>query len=241
MRMRVMLAAEAEGLRAIAQTGAIRVPQVIASGEAEGAAFLVLEWLDIIEGGRDAALGHALARMHAATSPRFGWHRDNTIGATPQANAWSDDWCAFFRDRRLRPQLELAGRNGHRGTLRRDGPRLLDHIPRLLEGHRPIASLLHGDLWAGNAGQLRDGTPVIFDPAAYYGDREADLAMTALFGGFGAAFYATYAAAMPLPAGNETRRTLYNLYHVLNHLNLFGAAYLARAEGMMAELLHASR
>jgi fructosamine-3-kinase len=232
-----MLAAEADGLRAIAQTGAIRVPQVFASGQGAGAAFLALEWLDFSEGGRDAALGHALARMHAATSPRFGWHRDNTIGATPQANAWSDDWCAFFRDRRLRPQLELAERNGYRGMLRRDGPALLDHVPRLLEGHRPEASLLHGDLWAGNAGQLRDGTPVIYDPAAYYGDREADLAMTELFGGFGPDFHAAYAERMPLPKGFTTRRTLYNLYHVLNHLNLFGDAYLLRAETMVAELL----
>lgn len=168
-------------LRAIAQTGAIRVPQVFASGAAEGAAFLALEWLDIIDGGRDASLGRALAGMHATTSSRFGWHRDNTIGATPQANAWSDDWAAFFRDRRLRPQLELAERNGHRGTLRRDDPKLLD--------------------------------------------------------GFGSAFYATYTTAMPLPAGHEIRRTLYNLYHVLNHLNLFGSAYLSRAEIMVAQLL----
>jgi protein-ribulosamine 3-kinase len=175
--------------------------------------------------------------MHATTSSRFGWHRDNTIGATLQANAWDDDWAAFFRDRRLRPQLELAERNGYGGTLRRDGAALLERIPHLLGGHRPAASLLHGDLWAGNAGRLRDGTPVIYDPAAYYGDREADLAMTELFGGFGSAFYATYNEAMPLPDSYEKRRTLYNLYHVLNHLNLFGTSYLGRAEAMIAELL----
>jgi protein-ribulosamine 3-kinase len=236
---RWVLAAEADGLRAIARTGAIRVPRVVASGADASVAFLVLEWLDIVDGGRDAALGHALARMHGATSSRFGWQRDNTIGATPQANAWSDDWTAFFRDRRLRPQLELAERNGYGGALRRDGEKLLERIPHLLDGHRPTPSLLHGDLWAGNAGRLRDGSPVIYDPATYYGDRETDLAMTELFGGFGPAFHATYREAMPLPAGYERRRTLYNLYHVLNHLNLFGEAYLVRAERMAAELLAA--
>lgn len=232
-----MLTAEADALLAIAQTGAIRVPRVIASGEAESVAFLVLEWLDIVDDGRDGSLGRALARLHGATSSRFGWHRDNTIGATPQANAWSDDWAAFFRDRRLRPQLELAERNGYRGILRRDGAALLERIPQLLDDHRPTASLLHGDLWAGNAGRMQDRTPVIYDPATYYGDRETDLAMTELFGGFGSTFYAAYAEALPLPAGYATRRTLYNLYHVLNHLNLFGDAYRPRAETMLAELL----
>jgi protein-ribulosamine 3-kinase len=232
-----VFAAEADALRAIAQTGAIRVPKVIASGQLSSVAFLALEWLDIVQGGRDASLGRALARMHATTSSRFGWHRDNTIGATPQANGWSDDWAGFFRDRRLRPQLELAGRNGYRGTLQRDGSRLLERVPRLLADHRPAASLLHGDLWAGNAGQLRDGTPVVYDPSTYYGDREADLAMTELFGGFAAAFYEAYAEAMPLSAGWGNRRTLYNLYHVLNHLNLFGSSYLERAQAMVAELL----
>ena len=232
-----ILAAEADALLAIAGTGAIRVPEVIASGQAGSVAFLALEWIDIVDGGRDAPLGSALARMHAATSTRFGWHRDNTIGATPQANAWCDDWATFFRDYRLRPQLELADGNGYGGALPRGGAQLLDRIPRLLADHRPVASLLHGDLWTGNAGRLGDGSPVLYDPSTYYGDREADLAMTQLFGGFGPSFYAAYAQAMPLPAGYETRRTLYNLYHVLNHLNLFGDAYLARAETMMDELL----
>jgi protein-ribulosamine 3-kinase len=231
------LAAEAEALGAIAQTGAIRVPQVFAIGRHEGAEFLALEWLEIVDGGRDASLGRALARMHAATAPRFGWHRDNTIGMAPQVNGWSDDWAVFFRDRRLRPQLELAERNGYRGALGRDGVELLERVPRLLEDHRPAASLLHGDLWAGNAGRLRDGSPVVYDPATYFGDREADLAMTELFGGFGPSFHAAYAEAMPMPEGYPTRRTLYNLYHVLNHLNLFGTAYLGRAEAMIAELL----
>ena len=234
-----VLAAEVDALRAIAQTQSVRVPQVVASGQAQGVAFLVLEWLDIVEGGRDAALGRALAQLHAHSAPRFGWHRDNTIGTTPQRNDWHDDWVAFFRDMRLAPQFELAARNGYGGKLAKGGERLLVKVDALLRGHSPAPSLLHGDLWAGNAGRLADGTPVIFDPSTYFGDREADLAMTELFGGFAPEFYAAYAEAAPLPPGHEARRTLYNLYHVLNHLNLFGAAYLERAEGMTAELLAA--
>ena len=180
------------------------------------------------------------ARARAAApddAPRFGWPRDNTIGTTPQVNAWGDDWAEFFRDRRIAPQLALAARNGHGGALQRDGERLLAAIPALLAGHAPAPSLLHGDLWSGNAACLATGEPVIFDPAVYYGDREADLAMTELFGGFGADFYAAYRDAWPLPDGYERRRTLYNLYHVLNHLNLFGGGYGAQAETMIARLL----
>jgi fructosamine-3-kinase len=236
-----MLAAEVEALHAIRETGALRVPVVYATGEAERAAFLAMEWLDIVDGGRGAALGTALAKQHEATAERFGWHRDNTIGTTPQPNAWCQDWAQFFRDRRLAPQLALAAANGFGGSLQQNGQRLLLAVPTLLKGHRPKASLLHGDLWAGNAGRLEDATPVVYDPASYYGDREADLAMTELFGGFTPAFYAAYAEAAPLAPGYPVRRSLYNLYHVLNHLNLFGASYLARAEAMIAELLSATR
>lgn len=236
-----VLAAEAEALAAIRETATLRVPSVYARGEAQGAAFLVLEWLDIVDGGRGAALGTALAALHETTAPRFGWHRDNTIGTTPQANAWSDDWAEFFRDRRLAPQLALAAQNGFGGALQRGGQRLLLAVPELLNGHRPKPSLLHGDLWAGNAGRLEDATPVVFDPASYFGDREADVAMSELFGGFSGAFYSAYDEAAPLPPGYPVRRTLYNLYHVLNHLNLFGASYLGRAEAMIAELLAAAR
>jgi fructosamine-3-kinase len=234
-----MLSAEVEALAALREARAVRVPQVYACAHAEDAAFVALEWLDIVDGGRDAALGRALAAQHAAHATRFGWHRDNHIGLTPQQNGWGDDWAAFFRDRRLAPQLALAEQGGHGGRLARDGKRLLARVPALLAGHAPAPALLHGDLWAGNAGRLADGTPVVFDPATYYGDRETDVAMTELFGGFTPEFYAAYAEAAPLPPGFPLRRTLYNCYHVLNHLNLFGASYLARAEAMVAELLAA--
>jgi fructosamine-3-kinase len=235
------LDAEAAGLRELARAGAIRVPAPVASGAAGDAAFLALEWLDIGSGGRDSTLGRALAELHRVTAPRFGWHRDNTIGTTPQDNAWTDDWAIFFRDRRIAPQLALAKRNGHRGRLERDGATLLATIPDLLAGHAPVASLLHGDLWSGNAARLVSGEPAIYDPAVYFGDRETDLAMTELFGGFDADFYAAYRAAWPVDAGYPVRRTLYNLYHVLNHLNLFGGGYRAQAEAMIGQLLATAR
>jgi len=234
-----MLEAEADGLRELDAANAVRVPSPVACGTVGEHAFLALEWLDFGRAGRDAVLGRALAQLHRTTGPRFGGPRSNAIGTTPQDNAWSDDWATFFCDRRIAPQLTLAARNGHRGTLQSNGERLLAAIPALLAGHSPAPSLLHGDLWSGNAAALASGEPVIFDPAVYYGDREADLAMTELFGGFGDDFYATYRDAWPLPAGYEVRRTLYSLYHVLNHLNLFGGGYLAQAEAMIARLLAA--
>ena len=230
------LDAEREGLQAIAATGAVKVPAVIAFWQDEPVTVLVLDWLEIVATGGAAALGAALARMHASTSTRFGWHRDNTIGAAPQQNAWADDWTAFFRDRRLRVQFEIAGRQGH-SELARAGEALLERVPALLAGHRPKASLLHGDLWSGNAARLGDGVSAVFDPAVYYGDGETDLAMTSLFGGFDASFYQAYASLAPLADGHAARRTLYNLYHVLNHANLFGGAYAGQAKRMIAELL----
>ncbi len=232
-----MLEAEADGLAAIGRTGTIRVPQPIATGIAGAVAFLALEWLEFGRGGRDAALGRALAAMHRHAGPRFGWHRDNTIGTTLQDNTWSGTWLDFLRDRRLAPQLALAAGNGHGGALQRDGERLLAELPALLDGHQPSPSLVHGDLWSGNAGRLASGEPAIFDPAVYYGDRETDLAMSELFGGFGADFYAAYDDAWPRADDYEVRRTVYNLYHVLNHLNLFGGAYRSQAEAMIGELL----
>ncbi len=191
----------------------------------------MLEYLELTGGGDFAALGRMLAAMHRSTGARFGWHRDNYIGATPQANAWCDDWTEFWLERRLRPQMELARANGFeiRGQA---------FSERLLARHRPQPSLLHGDLWNGNAG-FSNGQPVLFDPAVYYGDREADLAMTGLFGGFPPQFYAAYEAAFPLEPGYEKRKPLYNLYHLLNHLNLFGGGYLAQVQAALGLLRQA--
>ena len=236
---RAMFAAEAAGLAELERAHAVRVPRVLASGHTQRAAFLALEWIEVGVPGPDceARLGRELAALHAVTAPRFGWVRDNTIGRTPQANLWTADWVEFVRERRLRPQLKLAHANGFGALLGAPGERLLQALPRLLAGHRPAASLLHGDLWGGNWLLSMAGEPVIFDPAVYYGDREADLAMTRLFGGFGGAFYRAYQAAAPLGAGAPARAELYNLYHVLNHANLFGGGYAGQARTLIDRLL----
>jgi len=236
---RDMFAAEFAGLEELRAAGGVRVPAPVCHGATARAAFLVLEYLDLgCAGGADyEVLGRQLAALHRVTRPEFGWRRDNTIGTIPQPNRPSDDWVEFWRERRLGHQLALAAAQGHRGRLQQRGERLMAALPALLAGHVPAASLLHGDLWSGNHAFTRDGTPVIFDPAVYYGDREADLAMTELFGGFPASFYRAYREAWPLPDGYESRKILYNLYHVLNHLNLFGGGYRAQAEGMIDALL----
>lgn len=237
--VREMFAAEAEGLQALAASGAIRVPAPICWATHGETAYLVLEYLPFGREESDSAdrLGAQLAALHRHTAPRFGWHRDNTIGATPQINTPYDDWPEFWRERRLRYQLQLAAQRGCGTALRTKGERLLDGVASLLTNHAPAASLLHGDLWSGNYATLVTGQPIIFDPAVYYGDREADLAMTELFGGFSPRFYAAYRDHYPLPDGYALRKQLYNLYHVLNHFNLFGGGYAAQAERVIDRLL----
>jgi fructosamine-3-kinase len=234
-----MFAAESEALIEIAASQSVRVPQPVCSGVHGDRAYLVLEYLDF---GRSTAksdelLGRQLAAMHRATRARFGWKRNNTIGSTPQINTQEDSWLTFYREQRLRFQFELAAKNGHGQDLLRLGEPLLEKLATFFSGYQPLASLLHGDLWGGNHAALHDGTPVIFDPALYYGDREADLAMTELFGGFGSGFYAAYREAWPLDPGYTVRRDLYNLYHVLNHLNLFGGGYRGQAHRIIDRLL----
>lgn len=231
-----MFAAEAEGLTALAATGAIRVPRPICHGQDSDQAYLVLEWLPLGGRGDGADLGRRLAQMHRTTWRAFGWHRDNTIGSTPQANPATTDWIGFYRDQRLACQLRLAKRQGGPRRLLDQGERLLDRVADFFPGHQPQPSLLHGDLWGGNFG-FAEGDPVLFDPAVYFGDREADLAMTELFGGFPPDFRAAYQETWPLDPGYATRRMLYNLYHVLNHFNLFGGGYASQALGMIDDLL----
>jgi protein-ribulosamine 3-kinase len=216
-------AAEAEGLQAL-QAAGVRVPKLFSHGVDADRAYLLLEYLDL-QGKRDfAALGRMLATLHRKSATRFGWRRDNYIGATPQANGWCDDWAEFWRERRLRPQFEQAGLK-------------LEFAQKLLDNHRPQPSLLHGDLWNGNVGFTPEG-PVMFDPAVYYGDREADLAMTELFGGFPREFYAAYEEVLALDPGYRLRKHLYNLYHLLNHLNLFGGGYLGQVQATLSLLRH---
>lgn len=164
---------------------------------------------------------------------KFGWHRNNTIGSTPQINTWTDNWVEFFVQHRLGYQFQLAHRRG--GYFPKQD-KLLAFVPKLLN-HQPKASLVHGDLWAGNAGITKLGEPVILDPATYVGDREVDIAMTELFGGFPGAFYRGYNEVWALDTGYKQRKTIYNLYHIINHFNLFGSGYESQANRMIEEIL----
>jgi len=234
-----MFEREAEGLRALAAAGAIRVPRDSVAGRAGGVSFLVME---AVRTGRPKAdfftdFGRRYARLHReavheAPAP-FGFPHDNYLGSTPQPNGWTAGWVDFFRERRLGHQLRLARESTRTGGLSdpeldRLGDRLLDRLGEWLDLPEEPACLLHGDLWSGNYLSDEAGDPVLIDPAAYYGHREADLAMTELFGGFDSTFYAAYEAEWPLPPGSPERRELYKLYHLLNHLNLFGRGYRAR-------------
>jgi len=232
------LLAESAGLQVLADAGAVRVPAVIDCGEAGAWAYLLMEWLNLSSGGPacSSRLGTALAALHACTAPSFGLGRDNFIGASPQPNGWSRNWVDFFRERRLGFQLQLAASKGM-PELQRQGQQLFGAMDDLFRDYQPVASLLHGDLWAGNWGCLDSGEPLIFDPAVYYGDRETDLAMTRLFGGFDGAFYQAYERAWPLAPGWRLRGELYQLYHVLNHANIFGGAYAGDAARRMQSLL----
>ncbi len=233
-----VLAAEAAGLEALASTGTLRVPRSFGWGVAGAVAYLVLEHLPLVPRtpAADRRLGEQLAALHAVSRRAFGWSQDNFIGATLQPNPVHEDWVTFWRQWRLGFQLRLAAKRGHRGRLQRLGEKVMAELVRFFSGYRPYPSLLHGDLWGGNAAAVGD-TPVVFDPACYWGDREADLAMTELFGGFGPDFYRAYDATLPRDPGYRVRKDLYNLYHVLNHLNLFGGGYRAQAERLMQRLL----
>lgn len=232
-----MFAAEVAGLGEIATTQTIRVPKPIAHGVAGKQSYLVLEHLDLRPRGDAHLLGEQLAAMHRCSGHSFGFSQDNFIGETPQQNGRSDDWIDFWRERRLKFQLRLASENGYGDQLDDLAMKLLDALPAYFVGYSPQPSLLHGDLWGGNHAYLTDGTPAIFDPAVYYGDREADFAMTELFGGYSADFYTAYRTAYPLHEGYTLRRDLYNLYHILNHANIFGGGYVRQAQEMMRRLL----
>jgi fructosamine-3-kinase len=231
-----MFEAEALGLQEMLQSNSIRVPKPICWGTADNFSYIVLEWLQMDKGNSKCweEMGRKLAAMHQTTSSQgMGWKINNTIGSTPQINTWTADWVEFYAQHRLLYQFKLARRRGG------DFPqqeKLLAAIPQLLS-HQPQPSLVHGDLWGGNAGCTVSGEPVIFDPATYFGDREVDIAMSELFGGFPADFYHGYNQVFPLDAGYEQRKTIYNLYHILNHFNLFGGGYASQANRMIEQIL----
>lgn len=232
-----MFKIEAEGLERMAVADAIRVPEVYAYSEAKGGApaFLVLEWINTQQFVNQSQLGEQLANLHCrGRIKQYGYDHDGYIGSNPQYNGWMVDWVDFFRERRLRPQIEMAARAGRLSSQRRSG---LENFLERLDGwlgnipRRP--SLLHGDLWSGNVIAGERGQPVLIDPAVYYGDHEAELAYTQLFGGFSEVFYRAYQSIFALEPGSQDRFRIYNLYHLLNHLNLFGEGYGSRIDDVL--------
>ena len=235
-----MFEAEAAGLADLDASGAIKVPTPICTGSSGSQAYIVIEYLAIAGSGASSVMadfGEQLAQLHRTTQTRFGWHRNNTIGSTEQINPWTDTWLEFYAQSRLRFQTDMAARRGIGSSAVNSLHHLIERLADFFPAYEPQPSLLHGDLWSGNYGVLATGEPVIFDPATYYGDREADMAMTELFGGFGRDFYSAYQASWPLDPGYATRKTLYNLYHILNHFNMFGGGYGSQATSMVSRLL----
>ena len=230
-----MFACEALGLELLAQTQTVRVPAVYHHAEVEEGrpAFILLEWLEGTRGDM-ALLGEQLAELHRqGTAPAYGLDHDNYIGSTPQINGWAADWVEFFAARRLLPQMDLAARTGNLTASRRAMlERLIARLPGLLGGVSRKPALIHGDLWGGNV-IPGPGGPAMIDPAVSYSDREAEISFTELFGGFSAGFYAAYNTAWPLDPGYPERRDLYNLYHLLNHLNLFGEGYARQVDSVL--------
>lgn len=227
---------EVLGLKAIAKSNTIQVPQIIAIDKTPQFAYLILEYLKL-HPGSNASMGEKLAQMHSQEQAQWGWEEDNYIGSTSQPNSFFDDWIKFWREKRLLHQYHLAKQDGYTGEWLSQLERLIENFNIFFSTYQPIKSLLHGDLWGGNIALLDDMHPIVFDPAVYIGDREADLAMTELFGGFHSEFYAAYQDRLPLDSGYTVRKVLYNLYHILNHLHLFGSAYQANAVRMIEYLL----
>jgi len=229
--------AEAAGLQLLSSADtSLRIPTVVAQSAPDASeSLLVLEWLEA--GSMDdrsyAALGRGLAELHRMTSAAFGLERDNYIGSTPQTNRVGESWLEFFVQSRLDVQARLA-RDGGRWRSTWDAPmrNLRGHLDQILPTS-PEVSLVHGDLWSGNVLALHGGGAALVDPAVYYAHREVDIAMTELFGRFGDAFYEAYEESWPLHRGYDERRTVYNLYHLLNHLNLFGGGYAASVDAAL--------
>ena len=230
-----MLAAEAGGLHELAQSGAIRVPEVIRLTED----FLILEFIPTaINPPTDfwSKLGWQLANLHAYSQKIPGFHKDNFIGRSPQKNYCTGSWKEFFWQRRLLPQWEMALQRGIPNTIKLHWQQLVILWPAPLEGSSPLASLLHGDLWSCNVLVCNNGDPVVIDPAVYYGDAEADLSLTYLFGGFPTSFYQAYHEIRPKCEGFARRQKVYQLYHLLNHFNLFGNSYTQSVESCLREI-----
>ena len=230
---------EAEALEALhlhADAELLVVPRPLALLTSQNGAVLLLPWLDL-GGGDQTSLGRGLAFLHQhsaeCSSEGFGWGRDGYIGAGPQPGGWRPNWGTCFVELRLRPQLDLAV---GRGLISAGTDQLMQRLEDVLNGLEVNPSLVHGDLWGGNAGVLTDGRATIYDPASWWADPEVDLAMTCLFGGFSEAFRRGYQSVSPMKPGAEDRVEIYNLYHLLNHANLFGGSYCNQSEASLKRL-----
>jgi len=232
-----MFEAEQVGLKSMKDSQAIRVPDVIGCGIEANQAFILMEYIELSGQPRPELFARQLAAMHQQTHSQFGFVIDNTIGSSPQINRFSDNWVEFWCEQRLGFQLDLAKKNHLDSKMIDAGERLNNRLAAFFSDYQPQASLLHGDLWGGNQAADKTGNPVIFDPACYYGDHEADLAMMELFGQPGQSFFSAYDEVFAIDAGYPVRRDLYNLYHVINHANIFGGGYTASARRLIDKLL----
>ena len=221
--------AEANGLNELKTANAIRIPRVVKFNEN----FLILEFIESApkSSGFSEKFGRQFANLHKMTSKKYGYFEDNFIGSTEQINIpQNDSWAEFYFENRLMFQFRLAEKNGHSTNELKSGIKQIEKsINSIIGNSEEEPTLLHGDLWGGNYLVDQRGNPVLIDPAVYYGHREADLAMTKLFGGFDAQFYSAYQEEYPLREGWEYRENIYKLYHILNHMNLFGGSYYNQA------------
>jgi len=235
-----MFEAESFGLQKIRETGTVHVPRVMGVGKDSERSFLVLEFLELDSMNTDAygELGDQLARMHTYPGPdTFGFEIENTIGTTPQKNQWTEDWVRFFAEQRLGFQLRLIKENFEDTEVVSMGKKLLDRLGLFFKGIEITPSLLHGDLWSGNTAANTQGHPVVFDPACYYGHHEAELSIAKMFGSFSQEFYEAYHSLLPRAYGFEERQIIYQLYHYLNHYNLFGSGYRPACLGALQRLI----
>ena len=232
-----MFDAEATALSEIHHTQTIKVPRPLTSGTFDQHSYLIMEWISFSGQPNAQTFAHQLADLHHCTRDQFGFALDNTIGSTPQVNNWSEHWVDFWTKQRLGYQLGLCKKNGLSHRLFDMGQLLQEKSSLLFETYQPKASLLHGDLWSGNWAADEYGQPVIFDPASYYGDHEADLAMMELFGHPGRQFFNAYDESFAVDKGYSVRKNFYNLYHILNHANMFGGSYAMQAQNMIEALL----
>ncbi|WMC12166.1 fructosamine kinase family protein [Oceanimonas pelagia] len=231
-----MFRAEWLSLEHLFNSQTLKVPRPVCCGTTVSSSFLVLEYLELGEAQEQDwhMLGRQLAHLHkGCTQPMYGWDEDNFIGTTVQPNAWHKKWATFFAEQRIGWQLQLLEDKGiHFGDIEE----IVGAIKNRLASHQPTACLLHGDLWRGNLGFCeRQG--VLFDPASYFGDRETDIAMTELFGQFPSVFYQGYDTVWPREEGYRARREIYNLYHLLNHVNLFGQPYIQQAKSSLLTII----